>query len=467
MGIIKSSGAGKDKSSHSEAKHHVSEHRLVKNAATLGATLALVMTLGAAPAAAQQQQAEPNVSDLSWYWKDAHTEQFNTPAGMVSLDTPNPFCPGPPAAIGAPQDTCAESRLPVWVRGGDYEEPYMISAVGFDLTLIPLGSEVHSFTATFLEDKSDCEERDDAHTDRSCWQTDPINAQDKELQACMVGDIIAGGEARPYEELPDHRCVPGDPVADREESEIGDGVEPRFEWTFDLTAFAQQWVEEMAAATAIMIAPHEPEEPEGTHSNWRVVLAGPTVEDGVRTELVFTPGEDPFEEFDDPGTFDDPGAFEDPGEFDDPGTFGGAGDTGGFDDSGGLDDAGDFVDAPAAEAEAGEVADPDQRPIDQTGVALGETSPAQFPAYAYLALLAALIAFSLVRSVVLERAAGIRPDGAIAQIRKLNAQRRGVKLEDALPAAPGPMAAFARGLGTAGEKAAGVVHRLAELVRRR
>ena len=47
------------------------------------------------------------------------------------------------------------------------------------------------------------------------------------------------------------------------------------------------------------------------------------------------------------------------------------------------------------------------------------------PGYVWLMLLAGLIAFSLVRSVVIESATGIRPDGVLAQIQRINAERRG------------------------------------------
>ena len=47
------------------------------------------------------------------------------------------------------------------------------------------------------------------------------------------------------------------------------------------------------------------------------------------------------------------------------------------------------------------------------------------PGYAWLALLAGMIGFSLLRRAVFESATGIRPDGVLAQIQRLNAERRG------------------------------------------
>jgi hypothetical protein len=47
------------------------------------------------------------------------------------------------------------------------------------------------------------------------------------------------------------------------------------------------------------------------------------------------------------------------------------------------------------------------------------------PGYVWLAILAGIIGFTLVRSVVLESASGIRPNGVLAQIQRLNADRHG------------------------------------------
>ncbi len=53
------------------------------------------------------------------------------------------------------------------------------------------------------------------------------------------------------------------------------------------------------------------------------------------------------------------------------------------------------------------------------------------PGYVWLAILAGIVAFTLVRSVVLESAAGIRPNGVLAQIQRLNADRHGTAVATA------------------------------------
>ncbi|MGH2700123.1 MAG: hypothetical protein ACRDJL_13135, partial [Actinomycetota bacterium] len=65
--------------------------------------------------------------------------------------------------------------------------------------------------------------------------------------------------------------------------------------------------------------------------------------------------------------------------------------------------------------------------------------------YVWLGLLAALIGFSAVRSVVFEGRGGVRPNGVLAQIHKLNRQRSGAP---SVPADPGPLAPLLEGLSS-------------------
>jgi hypothetical protein len=53
------------------------------------------------------------------------------------------------------------------------------------------------------------------------------------------------------------------------------------------------------------------------------------------------------------------------------------------------------------------------------------TGTSGLPGYIWLALLAGMVGFFLFRSVVLENSAGVRPDGVLAQIRQINASKRG------------------------------------------
>lgn len=405
-------------------------------ASVLAGLTALSLLALSAPLRAAQD--EPAINALAFYWEDGNTEEVDTPTGRVIVETPNPFCPTLPGSLGSPApESCAPGRLPVWIRGGDYDTPYMLSAVAFDLSLIPIGSEVRKFTVRFLEDERGCEEDESTETDQRCHETGPINIEGKTLQACLVGDIFGDGEARPYEEIPPHRCSADDPVAERKEvkavdKDDSDGVD--HVWTFDLTDFAQGWVEEFSIVTGVIITAETPEDfqPNNPDSqdNWRVVLAGPQVDKGVRTKLVYKPGEEDFGgEFD---FGDDTG-----GGFTD--TGGGFTTTTGSSDFGSVDTGAPA--APAGDAEGAEA--PPAEEAEQPPVAAEPTSATEpLPGYVWLGILAGLIGFSLVRSVVLESAAGMRPNGVLAHIRSINTARRGASVAAAAGVSTGALAAL-------------------------
>ena len=114
----------------------------------LGACLAL----GVAPAAAAKT-SKPSITTYSWYWEDQQQQSVQDPtsgtdAATVTLG--NPFCPGV-EGVANPEQTCKSGRLPIEVSGGDYKTPNKVSAVAFDLSIAPQGSQVSKFTATFLE----------------------------------------------------------------------------------------------------------------------------------------------------------------------------------------------------------------------------------------------------------------------------------------------------------------------------
>ena len=62
-------------------------------------------------------------------------------------------------------------------------------------------------------------------------------------------------------------------------------------------------------------------------------------------------------------------------------------------------------------------------------VAVGgaETTSQGLPLYVWLAVAAGIALWVVFRSVILESAKGIRPDGVLAQIHQINAQRAGVE----------------------------------------
>ena len=421
--------------------------------------LAVSLTLGfvalpAAPAFAVKD--EPTVLITAWYWEDQQRQRIQDPTtgtDVAVISVPNPFCPSAPV-VGSPSpESCKAGRLPVQVRDGDYETPNQLSAIGFDFALVPPGSKIGKFTATLVEAKDD--------------QSAPANAEGKSLQACFIDEFFGDGEASLYSEVPKYTCSETDPIAPRKEIKVedegGEGgndpqppeqEEPTFGYTFDLTEFARTWVEEGTPMTAVMLMPVKPKEADynpATDANWRTVLVGALEENGVKTSLTYTPPPDPV-------------IPDDPSDPSDPGT--------GFDPTSTTTTTSGSGSIPPSSGAVGGVTTPESPETADapTDLAAGETEsasdvvPEGWPGYVWLAILAGIVGFSMVRSVVLERTVGIRPDGVLAQIRRLNASRRGVELgaggDAAAAAGTGTVGSIVAGLKSLGEKTGGITGKL-------
>jgi len=364
------------------------------------------------------------------------------------LETPSPFCPEVPGALGAPSQTCADGRLPVEIQGGDYETPNKLSAVLFDLFTVPPGSTVSEFTVTFLEAKGGCFDDNGDDTPDHCEETDPVNIDGKKLQACMLTELFGDGDGRQYKEMPKFVCSSTDPLAKRKEVKPkGDDPEaqPDHVWTFDLTPFAQLWLDKFTVETGILVTAAAPKEQTGGTDNWRVVLAGPKFKNGIKSKLVYEPPEETDDDFTDTTT-DTTTTTTDTGDF---GTTSG-GDFGSDDFGGGGDVGGGGGGAPPVDAAGDEAAAGETQEIPKA---------VTLPWYVVAAIVAGLIAFSLVRSAVVEAATGIRPNGVLAQIRRINADRKGVALE-AAGESTGAFAGIAEGLKSLGSKVSDVTGKL-------
>lgn len=429
--------------------------RILAVATTLG-----FVALQAAPVLAVTD--EPPILVTAWYWEDQQRQRIQDPVSgtdVAVISAPNPFCPSAPV-VGSPStESCKPGRLPVQVREGDYETPNQVSAVGFDFALIPPGSKIGKFTATFVEAKDE--------------QSQPLNAEGKSLQACFVEDFFGDGEASLYKEIPKFTCSEGDPVAPRKELKAkpkggGGGNEPQpspqpsaspqpeqeeptFGYTFDLTEFARTWVDEGTPTTAILLMPVRPKEAQfdpATDTNWRTVLVGAQEEGGIKTALTYDPPKTPVVPT--PPPADDPTTPLTPGGS--VTTTTGSGTVPATTGTGSVDSG-----APTA---PGEPEAPTELAAEAPASAV---VPKGWPPYVWLAILAGIVGFSMVRSIVLERAAGIRPDGVLAQIRRLNASRRGVELAAAAgegAAAAGGFSAVVAGLKSLGEKTGGIAGKL-------
>jgi hypothetical protein len=385
------------------------------------------LTLMPVAAGAAQQTAEPAVLGLGWWWEDAQTQEQDIQGNKVVVGTPNPFCPGAGNGLGsATPFTCAEGRLPVEIIGGDYDTPNKLSALGFDLSYLTPGSEVFKFEVRLLEAEAGC--RDGSDEDTECnpgqpgsegdhvEQTDPVNIEGHTVQACLIPEIFGDAEGAPYKELPRYECSSSDPIAERKEIKAvdeGDVDDVDHVWVFDLTSYARAWAEEFTVATSVMLVGAQPEE-SGPQDSWRVVFAGPKVEKGIITKLVYEPGEITLPPTVPPSTDTDGSGL-------------GTTTTTGGDFGSGTTDLGSGTPAGGSTTDTGDpAASPSPAPGGQTlaGDELDDTGG--LPGYVWLALLAGIVGFVLVRQVVVEATAGIRPDGVLAKIHALNAERKGI-----------------------------------------
>lgn len=426
------------------------DRRRVYAALTCG-LVALSSLLIAPPASAQVQTAEPAVLTIGWWWKDARAEQVDFQGNRVVVDSPSPFCPTVSGGLGGVPGTCAEQRAPVEIRGGDYDEPHMLSGLGFDVSYLTPGSEVFEFKLTLLEAEARCNDGPDEGEECTpatsegdyVEATDPYGPVDeRRVKACLLTQIFGDADGRPYDEVPTYDCPDDAPTAQRKEIEAvdegdTDGVD--HVWTFDLTAYAEEWAEEFTVATSIMLV-GEPPEQTGEDDNWRVVFAGPRVKRGIVAKLRYEPAEI------DVPTFAPP-----------PST--GGSDFGGgssFTDTGGTS----TTDFGGGDTTGGSVPSTDASPSPGAAPATdlaAEEAPAieSMPAYMWLAIIAGIIGFTLVRQAVVESTTGIRPDGVLAKIHALNAQRRGIDAAQI----PGEHGAFEGAATVAGA----LGHRLAAL----
>ncbi len=419
--------------------------------------LVLLLT-GAFAAPAFAAQAEPSMIARSWYWESQENQSIDTPVGVVSGEAPSPYCPTAPGSLGGVPGTCAEGRLPVEVISGDYEEPDKVSAVGFDMSMLTLGSKVSKFTVTMREAESGCRP-DDNPTGQQCEETDARNVEGKLIQACQVTEIFGDGDAREYDEMPAFDCA-GSVTGKRKEVKNDaendpNDQDPDHVWTFDLTPVAKKWAEIPPMCSCVMFRPQKPKKAEDDDPNWRVVFTGPKYPGGVKTNLVFTPGEGAGLPPLDPLPLPDPGF----------------GSTGPPTSSFGSTSVGGGL-APPANFGVGEEAPvPEEQPApEEVAAPEGELASAErpeieaMPGYVWLALLAGLIGFSLVRSIVLENALAHRPNGVLAHIHRINAARGGMHGNAAAAAVAGPLSGLKAGLASIGDTLKPVTGKVSSLI---
>jgi hypothetical protein len=425
-------------------------------------------TAAADTAAGATESAEAMVVTYAWFWKDQQQQKITNPtdgSDAATLELKNPYCPDTSPAGSPPEQACKQGRLPVEVRD-NYKEPHKLSAVNFDLSLVPTGSKIKKFEVRLWEAQDEIS------------RSTQYNVDGKKIRACEIDGVFGEGEARLYKEVPKYDCTKLDATAKRSSTEIGKGEDAKeaFFWDLDLTAQAKEWAAKDEFFTSVMLTPVAPKgEAAAEDRAWQVVFAGPLeTKYGIDTKVVYDPPkiEPPVVPTIPPVDPTDPADPADPADPLDPGAtdFGSSPTTTTTTTSGDAGSAPTSSDAGTADPNAGgdepAAEDPTLAAEDAELASDEETAPSGMPLYMWLAILAGMLGFTMVRSVVLEKNTGIRPDGVLAQIQRLNAQRRGAT---AVGASSGnsAFAGLAAGLGAIGSKVTAGAGKLAQLVSRK
>ncbi|MQA98977.1 MAG: hypothetical protein GEU78_01570 [Actinobacteria bacterium] len=429
---------------------------------------------------ASAARADVPLNTYAWWWTDAESEETDVLGNKVLVEGTNPYCPATGGSAGAggsaaSQEACQEGRLPIWVRNGDFENPTMSFALDIDTSLLA-GASIESFTVKLLE--ADCDPADGRKDTPQCEQLTTTIPQDNpasqsqdefessfRVQVCTVTEIFGEGEARPVDERPRFRCdleVFGDRRLLRSPVNPATGAPTHLDdhvWVFDLTEVAKTWVEEFTIPTAVLFRAEPPRNPR-TSDQYRVVFAGTKdkaaksaenvqQQPGVEIEAIYSGG----------GGFGDiPGGGDTVA-----GTSFGAG-TGSASDFGtgttdtGTSDFGTGTTDTGATPDPVETPEPSGPAADLQPQAGGGSEP--MPGYVWLGILAGLAGFALVRTVVIPATTGIRPDGVLAQIQAINAQRRGTTLAEMAGTGPTFFGRVATGVATVGRGIAGVTGRI-------
>lgn len=447
----------------------------------VGMAALVALPVLASPAAAKT--ADVPLNTYAWWWRDAErAEEIDIAGNKIEAPTaPNPYCPATSGTVGTgggaiSEDACQLGRLPIWIRNGEFERPHMSFGLDIDVSLLS-EADLESFKVLLLE--ADCDPADGRKDTPQCEQTtQPLPADNPattrnefetsfRVEVCTVTEIFGEGDGRPVEEMPRLKCDTGiigeRKVLKAPVIKTGDQAAPAHLndhiWEFDLTELAQGWIDEFTIPTAVYFRAEPPRNPD-TSDQFRVVFAGPEDEvdsespnakevqqqPGVEILAVYSggtggglppvPGDDGTDFGTDTGT-----------------TTTGTTDFGTTDT--GTTDFGTGTTTPTTPAAPAAPAAPIDLAEEPTGA---RTEP--LPGYVWLAMLAGLAGFSLVRSVVIPSTTGIRPDGVLAQIQALNAQRRGTTLAASAASGPTIFGRIGNGLTSLGKGAAGLVGKL-------
>ncbi|HEV8572863.1 MAG TPA: hypothetical protein VGR49_07440 [Actinomycetota bacterium] len=356
-------------------------------ARVLALTAAFTVLLPAVPALGSTEKIlfTYGTDRSSWYWNKQVDEEVG--AGPISQRV----------RVRNPQNP---DTLPIAVEGGKHER---ISALYFDIS----GRGVTS-GSTITRAVLEIDELSDPN------EQPPYNARGKVIQACRIEDFWPGGEAEKWETAPaydDSACVKG--------KRNGKSDPPT--WTFNLTRIAGPWGEDpFGSNSGVMLLGVIPKDA-GPTDSWQINLKVPSRDKEV------TPGDD-YKQTRDRAVLSltfSPGqaavlAPPPPPPPPPPPDFGSGA---GFAPSSDFGSQGSEPQSPVTQSPA----PPSAESIPAEPVS--EARP-RAPWYVWMLIPLGLLAWAAVRPLILEPARGIRPDGAVMAIRRLNAQRRGSPLEE-------------------------------------
>lgn len=369
----------------------------------------------------------------SWWWERQQDEEATIPVPEGA-----PITPSQRVRLPSPQ---RPDTLPVAIAGGEDER---MSAIRFDLTTrgVTEGSAVSKFVMTI-------EESEDRNEHPS------VRPGDAKIQACRIDELFVDGENEKWDTRPK---VSGDCVQGKRKTPSG---KTPF-WQFNLTSIATEWGQDpFGANNGVMLMGNIPSGA-GPNDTWQVNLKVPSknvdttpendynrTKNRVKVDLVFLPGDPPA-----PLAPPDATGFASPGGGFAPSTDFTTSSGSGFDAGTGSGTGTDTTGVEASPAPATPVA-----------TAFPQEQAPQVPGYVWALLPLGLLAFSAVRSVVIEPAAGFRPDGVIAAIRRRNAERRGTPLPQPRDLMGSALAATRRGAAATGRFFQGIGHKTTSIVR--
>lgn len=236
-----------------------------------GAVLAAVIAalgLLVTPLAATALEAELPTTKVAWYFDSTAGTSGTEAVGGTQL----PDQPPPPENPTVPPNT-----LPAGMQNAEHQYR---SAIKFDLSSVPAGAQVDSFTIVLHENSS----------------TGTVTG----LEACaFTEDFAEGGNQDMNEDLPEFSCVFSADGVQPEEDDPDTDQDETAQWIFDMPDTAQSWVSddpERGIDNHGLVIQYVPPpnldvgEPDPTQSSGRIFFDGPETDNPPVATIQYTEG---------------------------------------------------------------------------------------------------------------------------------------------------------------------------------